>query len=389
MSLLELDHVAVRYGAGRHALTAVDDVSLAVEAGTSIGIVGESGSGKSTLARAIVQLVPTASGRITLDGRDVTGARGSAVRHIRDRVQMVFQDPFASLNPRRTVGATLAEAVSLNDRRASGGGDRPGPGQRAAGAGPAGPRGPAPLPERVQRRPDPAGRHRPGAGRRAAAADPGRGDLRAGRVGAGRDPQPAPRPARAPGPDLPLHLARPVGDRLPVPVCGGDVPGPAGRGRAVRGPVQRAAAPVLPVAARLGPAGPRGADPRHGERGRAQPAVPAARLPVSPPVRRRPAGPARPGGLPAARPASGRRAGRQPERRAGDRAGRRAAAGGSRPATSRWARREHPVRAGRPRGADHHRPARGPGTRSTPSTTPPSAPPSSGSRPTSSSGWPC
>src|SRR6185312_583454 len=78
VSLLELDHVAVRYGAGRHALTAVDDVSLAVEAGTSIGIVGESGSGKSTLARAIVQLVPTASGRITLDGRDVTGARGSA-----------------------------------------------------------------------------------------------------------------------------------------------------------------------------------------------------------------------------------------------------------------------------------------------------------------------
>ena len=124
MSLLELDHVAVRYGAGRAAVTAVDDVSLAVEAGTSIGIVGESGSGKSTLARAIVQLVPTASGRITLDGRDVTGARGSAVRHIRDRVQMVFQDPFASLNPRRTVGATLAEAVGLNDRRASGGGDR-------------------------------------------------------------------------------------------------------------------------------------------------------------------------------------------------------------------------------------------------------------------------
>ena len=124
MSLLELDHVAVRYGAGRAAVTAVDDVSLAVEAGTSIGIVGESGSGKSTLARAIVQLVPTASGRVTLDGRDVTNARGSAVRHVRDRVQMVFQDPFASLNPRRTVGATLAEAISLNDRREGKGSDR-------------------------------------------------------------------------------------------------------------------------------------------------------------------------------------------------------------------------------------------------------------------------
>jgi peptide/nickel transport system ATP-binding protein len=116
VSLLELDHVAVRYGAGRHALTAVDDVSLAVEAGTSIGIVGESGSGKSTLARAIVQLVPTASGRITLDGRDVTGARGSAVRHIRDRVQMVFQDPFASLNPYHTVRHHLERPIRLHHR---------------------------------------------------------------------------------------------------------------------------------------------------------------------------------------------------------------------------------------------------------------------------------
>jgi oligopeptide/dipeptide ABC transporter ATP-binding protein len=126
MSLLELDHLRVRYGTGRAAVNAVDDVSLAVEAGTSVGIVGESGSGKSTLARAIVQLVPTASGRIMLDGRDVTNARGSGIRHIRDRVQMVFQDPFSSLNPRRTIGATLAEAISLQDRRAGPGGGRPG-----------------------------------------------------------------------------------------------------------------------------------------------------------------------------------------------------------------------------------------------------------------------
>jgi oligopeptide/dipeptide ABC transporter ATP-binding protein len=124
VSLLELDHLRVRYGTGRSSLTAVDDVSLAVDPGTSIGIVGESGSGKSTLARAIVQLVPTASGRITLDGRDVTNARGSAVRHVRDRVQLVFQDPFASLNPRSTIGATLAEAVSLHERRQKSGADR-------------------------------------------------------------------------------------------------------------------------------------------------------------------------------------------------------------------------------------------------------------------------
>jgi len=124
VNLLELDHVSVRYGTGRSSVTAVDDISLAVEAGTSLGIVGESGSGKSTLARAIVQLVPTTSGRIRLDGRDVTNARGSAVRHVRDRVQLVFQDPFASLNPRRTIGATLAEAVSLHERRQKSGADR-------------------------------------------------------------------------------------------------------------------------------------------------------------------------------------------------------------------------------------------------------------------------
>jgi len=124
VSLLELDHLRVRYGTGRSSLTAVDDISLAVDAGTSIGIVGESGSGKSTLARAIVQLVPSVSGRITLDGRDVTNAQGSAVRHVRDRVQLVFQDPFASLNPRRTIGATLAEAVSLHERRQKSGTDR-------------------------------------------------------------------------------------------------------------------------------------------------------------------------------------------------------------------------------------------------------------------------
>ena len=120
MSLLEADSLEVRYGSGRAALRAVDGVSLAVDAGASLGIVGESGSGKSTLARAIVQIVPTTAGSLRLDGRDVTNARGSALRHVRDRVQIVFQDPFASLNPRMTIGATLAEAIALRRRRDGG-----------------------------------------------------------------------------------------------------------------------------------------------------------------------------------------------------------------------------------------------------------------------------
>jgi oligopeptide/dipeptide ABC transporter ATP-binding protein len=121
VSLLSVTDLRVRYGRGRTALTAVDGVSLSVDAGGALGIVGESGSGKSTLARAIVQVVPTASGRIVLDDRDVTNAAGAALKHVRDRVQMVFQDPFATLNPRMTIGATLAEAIKLRrDREASG-----------------------------------------------------------------------------------------------------------------------------------------------------------------------------------------------------------------------------------------------------------------------------
>jgi peptide/nickel transport system ATP-binding protein len=119
MSLLEVQDLQVRYGRGRTLLTAVDNVSLTVDAGASLGIVGESGSGKSTLARAIVQVVPTAAGRIVLDGRDVTNAQGAALRHVRDRVQMVFQDPFATLNPRRTIGSTLEEAIRLRGKPAS------------------------------------------------------------------------------------------------------------------------------------------------------------------------------------------------------------------------------------------------------------------------------
>jgi peptide/nickel transport system ATP-binding protein len=98
---------------------ALDGVSLAIEAGSSVGIVGESGSGKSTLARAIMQIVPTASGTVVLEGRDVTNASGRGLRFVRERAQMVFQDPFASLNPRMTVGAALAEAIALHKRRAS------------------------------------------------------------------------------------------------------------------------------------------------------------------------------------------------------------------------------------------------------------------------------
>lgn len=120
MSLLEVSDLTVRYGRGRNALIAVDDISLEVDSGEALGIVGESGSGKSTLARAIVQVTPALSGRIVLDGRDVTHATGRSLRHVRDSAQMVFQDPFATLNPRMTIGTTLTEAIRLHRHRQTG-----------------------------------------------------------------------------------------------------------------------------------------------------------------------------------------------------------------------------------------------------------------------------
>jgi oligopeptide/dipeptide ABC transporter ATP-binding protein len=94
-----------------HALTEVD---LSVRRGETLGVVGESGCGKSTLARCLVRLHRMDSGRITYDGVDVGALRGAARRGFNRRVQMVFQDPYGSLNPRMTVRATLAEALSVH-----------------------------------------------------------------------------------------------------------------------------------------------------------------------------------------------------------------------------------------------------------------------------------
>jgi peptide/nickel transport system ATP-binding protein len=110
--VLELDNLVIRYGSGSDALTAVDDVSLHVPKGGTLGLVGESGSGKSTVARAIVGLLPLAGGSVRLAGVDHTSLRSRTAPEYRRRVQMVFQDPSASLNPRMTVEAALREALA-------------------------------------------------------------------------------------------------------------------------------------------------------------------------------------------------------------------------------------------------------------------------------------
>jgi len=93
-------------------LRAVDGVSFSVRQGETLGIVGESGSGKSTLARAILNLLPATEGAVTLMGRDITHAEREAMRAARKDLQIVFQDPLASLDPRMTVGTSIAEPLT-------------------------------------------------------------------------------------------------------------------------------------------------------------------------------------------------------------------------------------------------------------------------------------
>ena len=90
---------------------AVDGVDLAIEKGEILGLVGESGCGKSTLSRTVMQLIPSTGGKVMLDGEDLTALPSHEVRRRRLDFQMIFQDPYASLNPRMTVSSTLAESL--------------------------------------------------------------------------------------------------------------------------------------------------------------------------------------------------------------------------------------------------------------------------------------
>ena len=101
-------------GKGKEPVKAVNKVSFDINRGEVLGLVGESGSGKSTIGRSILRLVPVTSGEVRFDGTDLTALEGRELKTMRRRMQMIFQDPFASLNPRMTVYDTLAEPLLLH-----------------------------------------------------------------------------------------------------------------------------------------------------------------------------------------------------------------------------------------------------------------------------------
>jgi dipeptide transport system ATP-binding protein len=111
-------HYQVRRGllAGSATLRALNGVSFDLEPGSTLAVVGESGCGKSTLARLVTLIEPPTDGALRIDGRDVAGADAAAMRHLRQTVQIVFQDPYGSLNPRKKVGAILEEPLVINTK---------------------------------------------------------------------------------------------------------------------------------------------------------------------------------------------------------------------------------------------------------------------------------
>jgi peptide/nickel transport system ATP-binding protein len=122
--LLKAQNVSKQFRVGNSLLPggntivhAVDNVSLDVFRGETVGLVGESGCGKSTLGRCLVRLYEISAGRIEFEGIDISTAKTGALRPIRQRMQMVFQDPYSSLNPRRRVADLLAEPLKVHGRR--------------------------------------------------------------------------------------------------------------------------------------------------------------------------------------------------------------------------------------------------------------------------------
>ena len=120
-TILQVEHLKKYFPAGSGTLHAVDDVSFTLERGKTLGVVGESGCGKSTLGRTILRLIEPTSGSVIFDGEDVSKLGRKAMRKARKDMQIIFQDPFSSVDPRKTVYELITESITtqhlLADRK--------------------------------------------------------------------------------------------------------------------------------------------------------------------------------------------------------------------------------------------------------------------------------
>ena len=114
--LLEVQHLKKYFDTPKGVLHAVDDVSFKIEKGKTMGVVGESGCGKSTLGRTIIHLLESTDGKIIFNGRDITHLNRKEIHEINEKMQIVFQDPYSSLNPRQTVEEVISEQLKLSKR---------------------------------------------------------------------------------------------------------------------------------------------------------------------------------------------------------------------------------------------------------------------------------
>jgi oligopeptide/dipeptide ABC transporter ATP-binding protein len=111
-ALIEIKNLSKYFKVPAGMLHAVDNVSFAIEKGKTLGVVGESGCGKSTLGRTMIRLQEATDGHILLNGEDITHVSGKKLKEVREKVQIVFQDPYSSLNPRRRIEDTIREPLS-------------------------------------------------------------------------------------------------------------------------------------------------------------------------------------------------------------------------------------------------------------------------------------
>ena len=113
-ALLQVRNLVVEYAVGGRTVYAVSDVSFDIARGETLGLVGESGCGKSSLGRAILQLVTPKAGRVEFDNVELTRLGSGPLRQMRRRMQLIFHDPIASLNPRRRIGDIVAEPLRIS-----------------------------------------------------------------------------------------------------------------------------------------------------------------------------------------------------------------------------------------------------------------------------------